>query len=148
MLRLNLTRILRNLTLVLIAVLPLAGYAQQNEAQHKFLDWKNITIMSTAAGGHVWAAKEYNGPGYTNTEVMELTYQQEFSFHPSYSYAKEFSQMGMATALAYVFHRTNHHKLERWFLAGDSFVAYGSGWIYTRQYHHIDCQIGSVVCNH
>jgi hypothetical protein len=42
---------------------------QDEEPQHKFLNWRNITIMSTAAGGHVWATKEYNGPGYTATEV-------------------------------------------------------------------------------
>jgi hypothetical protein len=122
--------------------------AQQTEtpAKHSFLDWKNTTLMSVAAGGHVWAAKEYNGPQYTSTEVMELTYHQNFSFHPAYSYAKEFSQMGMATLLAYVFHRTNHHKMERWFLVGDSVAAYGSGWVYAKHYNQVDCQIQSAAC--
>ena len=138
-----------NRMLVIFAVFFLfqACSAQQNEEpQHNFLNWRNITIMSTAAGGHVWAAKEYNGPGYTASEVMELKYHQNFSFHPGYSYAKEFSQMGLATTLAYVFHRTNHHKMERWFLVGDSFVAYGSGWVYAKHYNQVDCQIQSAAC--
>src|SRR5215831_3911733 len=98
---------MKRVLLVVLATLPffqICG-AQQTEdpTKHNFLDWKNTTLMSVAAGGHIWAAKEYNGPQYTAAEVMELTYNQQFSTHNSYSYVKEFSQMGAATLLSYVF---------------------------------------------
>lgn len=61
-------RIFRSFIIALIVVGPFYRNcsAQQTEApeQHSFLDWKNTTLMSIAAGGHVWAAKEYNGPQY------------------------------------------------------------------------------------
>jgi hypothetical protein len=119
---------------VLLLVLAVFAVCRTCDAQnieaaapHNCLEWKNLTIMSTAAGGHVWAAKEYNGQGHTSTEVMEVTYQQKFNFRSGYIYAKEFSQMSAVTLLSYIYLRSNHHKLERWFFGGGFFR---SGWIW------------------
>src|ERR1051325_2719001 len=123
-----------------IAILMLVGLSQAQlpDAPHKFWDKKQALLFAVDAGAKTYDAYETHQhiSRYTVPESCVTTSTSTnctFAYMSSYSepdpIARPFvkhtagqvayfsASLAADTGLAYLFHRTGHHKLERWTMA-------------------------------
>jgi hypothetical protein len=103
---------------------------QLTPAVHRFWDRKNILLFSGVA--------VFRGLDYASTRNFERRGRQEVLIpddivNNSAGFAS-LEAAGAATSIgiSYIFHRTGHHKMERWLSAGHIGVtAFGVAWNYS-----------------
>lgn len=98
--------------------------------QHRFWDRKNILLFSGVA--------VFRGLDYASTRNFERRGRQEVLIpddvvNNSAGFASlEAAGAATSVGISYIFHRTGHHKMERWLSAGHIGVtAFGVGWNYS-----------------
>jgi hypothetical protein len=100
------------------------------EKQHRFFDRKNVLLFSGVA--------VFRGLDYASTRNFERRGRQEVLIpddivNNSAGFASlEAAGAATSVVISYLFHRTGHHKMERWLSAGHIGVtAFGVGWNYS-----------------
>ena len=129
----------------LIAVLAVSAVAQTKSgddpvvpaapvSQHRFWDRENILLFSGIA--------VFRGLDYASTRNFEARGRQEVLIpddivNNSAGFASlEAAGAATSVGISYVFHRTGHHKMERWLSIGHiSVTAFGVGWNYSLKTH-------------
>lgn len=103
--------------------------------QHRFWDKKNILLFSGVA--------VFRGLDYASTRNFERRGRQEVLIpddvvNNSAGFASlEAAATATSVGVSYIFHRTGHHKMERWLSAGHIGVtAFGVAWNYSLKTHH------------
>ena len=98
--------------------------------QHRFWDRKNILLFSGVA--------VFRSLDYASTRNFERRGRQEVLIpddvvNNSAGFASlEAAGAATSVGISYIFHRTGHHKMERWLSAGHVGVtAFGVGWNYS-----------------
>ena len=98
--------------------------------QHRFWDRKNILLFSGVA--------VFRSLDYASTRNFERRGRQEVLIpddvvNNSAGFASlEAAGAATSVGISYIFHRTGHHKMERWLSAGHIGVtAFGVGWNYS-----------------
>jgi hypothetical protein len=138
-------------TLLIVLLFTLSAYAQSNKSEltaqqppigptsvivdhvpteHRFWDRKNILLFSGVA--------VFRGLDYASTRNFERRGRQEVLIpddvvNNSAGFASlEAAGAATSVGIAYIFHRTGHHKMERWLSAGHIGVtAFGVAWNYS-----------------
>jgi hypothetical protein len=109
---------------------PAARIVDYASPQHRFWDHKNILLFSGVA--------VFRGLDYASTRNFERRGRQEVLIpddivNNSAGFAS-LEAAGAATSIgiSYIFHRTGHHKMERWLSIGHIGVtAFGVAWNYS-----------------
>lgn len=103
-------------------------------AQHRFWDRENILLFSGVA--------VFRGLDYASTRNFEARGRQEVLIpddivNNSAGFASlEAAGAATSVGISYIFHRTGHHKMERWLSIGHiSVTAFGVGWNYSLKTH-------------
>jgi hypothetical protein len=98
--------------------------------EHRFWDRKNILLFSGIA--------VFRGLDYASTRNFERRGRQEVLIpddivNNSAGFASlEAAGAATSVGISYIFHRTGHHKMERWLSIGHiSVTAFGVGWNYS-----------------
>ena len=99
-------------------------------AQHRFWDRENILLFSGVA--------VFRGLDYASTKNFERRGRQEVLIpddivNNSAGFAAlEAAGTATSVGISYIFHRTGHHKMERWLSIGHiSVTAFGVAWNYS-----------------
>ena len=102
---------------------------------HRFFDCKNILLFSGIA--------VFRGLDYASTRNMQARGRQEVLLpddvvNNSAGFASlEAAATATSVGISYLFHRTGHHKMERWLSIGHiSVTAFGVGWNYSLKSSH------------
>ena len=102
--------------------------------QHRFWDRKNILLFSGVA--------VFRGLDYASTRNFEARGRQEvlipddIVFNSAGFASLEAAGAATSVGISYIFHRTGHHKMERWVSIGHIGVtAFGVGWNYSLKTH-------------
>ena len=128
--------------LLLLPTLAFCGDLQAPSAtrpvpvpRHRFFDRKNILLFTGIA--------VFRGLDYASTRNMQARGRQEVLLpddvvNNSAGFASlEAAATATSVGISYVFHRTGHHKMERWLsLAHISVTAFGVGWNYSLKSNH------------
>jgi len=103
--------------------------------QHRFFDRKNILLFTGIA--------VFRGLDYASTRNMQARGRQEVLLpddvvNNSAGFASlEAAATATSVGISYVFHRTGHHKMERWLSLGHiSVTGFGVGWNYSLKSNH------------
>ena len=130
---------------VLIAALAVSAVGQTKSgddtavpaapvSQHRFWDRENILLFSGIA--------VFRGLDYASTRNFEARGRQEVLIpddivNNSAGFASlEAAGAATSVGISYIFHRTGHHKMERWLSIGHIGVtAFGVGWNYSLKTH-------------
>ena len=134
---------MRVLMLIAALVLPAAAQTKSADApaapvapvsQHRFWDRENILLFSGVA--------VFRGLDYASTRNFEARGRQEVLIpddivNNSAGFASlEAAGAATSVGISYIFHRTGHHKMERWLSIGHIGVtAFGVGWNYSLKTH-------------
>ena len=101
---------------------------------HRFWDRENILLFSGVA--------VFRGLDYASTRNFEARGRQEVLIpddivNNSAGFASlEAAGAATSVGISYIFHRTGHHKMERWLSIGHiSVTAFGVGWNYSLKTH-------------
>jgi hypothetical protein len=104
------------------------------QSEHRFWDRKNILLFSGVA--------VFRGLDYASTRNFERRGRQEVLIPDdvvdnSAGFASlEAAGAATSVGISYIFHRTGHHKMERWLSIGHIGVtAFGVGWNYSLKTH-------------
>jgi hypothetical protein len=109
---------------------PIARIVDYGRPQHRFWDRKNILLFSGVA--------VFRGLDYASTKNFERRGRQEVLIpddivNNSAGFASlEAAGAATSVGISYIFHRTGHHKMERWLSIGHIGVtAFGVAWNYS-----------------
>lgn len=104
------------------------------EPVHRFWDRKNVLLFSGIA--------VFRGLDYASTRNFEARGRQEvlipddIVFNSAGFASLEAAGAATSVGISYIFHRTGHHKMERWLSIGHIGVtAFGVGWNYSLKTH-------------
>ena len=109
---------------------PTARIVDYAPTEHRFWDRKNILLFSGVA--------VFRGLDYASTKNFERRGRQEVLIpddivNNSAGFAAlEAAGAATSVGISYIFHRTGHHKMERWLSIGHiSVTAFGVAWNYS-----------------
>jgi hypothetical protein len=109
---------------------PIDRIVDYGRPQHRFWDRKNILLFSGVA--------VFRGLDYASTKNFERRGRQEVLIpddivNNSAGFASlEAAGAATSVGISYIFHRTGHHKMERWLSIGHIGVtAFGVAWNYS-----------------
>lgn len=116
------------------AQVPPGAIVDYAPPQHRFWDRKNILLFSGVA--------VFRGLDYASTRNFERRGRQEvlipddIVFNSAGFASLEAAGAATSVGISYIFHRTGHHKMERWLSIGHIGVtAFGVGWNYSLKTH-------------
>lgn len=114
---------------------PLSPQSVPAPQQHRFFDRKNILLFSGVA--------VFRGLDYASTRNMQARGRQEVLLpddvvNNSAGFASlEAAAAATSVGISYIFHRTGHHKMERWLSIGHvSVTGFGVAWNYSLKSNH------------
>ncbi len=102
---------------------------------HAFWDRKNILLFSGVAlfrGLDYASTRNFQARGRTEILLPEDVVNNSAAFA-----SVEAAGAAASVGISYIFHRTGHHKMERWLsIAHVSVTAFGVGWNYSLESKH------------
>jgi hypothetical protein len=102
---------------------------------HRFWDRTNILLFSGVAvfrGLDYASTRNFQARGRTEILLAQAVVNNSAAFA-----SVEAGGAATSVALSYLFHRTGHHKMERWLSIGHiSVTAFGVGWNYSLKSKH------------
>lgn len=111
-----------------------ANMVSNTPPTHRFWDRKNVLLFSGIA--------VFRGLDYASTRNFEARGRQEvlipddIVFNSAGFASLEAAGAATSVGISYIFHRTGHHKMERWLSIGHIGVtAFGVGWNYSLKTH-------------
>jgi hypothetical protein len=104
-------------------------------AQHRFWDRKNILLFSGVAvfrGLDYASTRNFQARGRTEILIPDDVANNSAGFA-----SLEAAATATSVGISYIFHRTGHHKLERWMSIGHiSVTGFGVAWNYSLKSKH------------
>ncbi len=110
--------------------------APSSLSAHRFWDRKNVLLFSGVAvfrGLDYASTRNFQARGRTEVLIPDDVANNSAGFA-----SLEAAGAATSVGISYLFHRTGHHKLERWMSIGHIGVtAFGVGWNYSLKTHRV-----------
>lgn len=114
---------------------PTPPATSENPAQHRFWDRTNILLFSGVAifrGLDYASTRNFQARGRTEVLLPDDVVNNSAGFA-----SLEAASAATSVGISYIFHRTGHHKMERWLsIAHISVTGFGVAWNYSLKSKH------------
>jgi hypothetical protein len=114
---------------------PYIGVSETPAPGHRFWDGTNILLFSGVAvfrGLDYASTRNFQARGRTEVLIPDDVVNNSAGFA-----ALEAASAATSVGISYIFHRTGHHKMERWLSIGHiSVTGFGVAWNYSLKSKH------------